>query len=83
MWSWRGWRRSDVFSAPGEEAAFRVVPDGSFPCLHTKELTRLLLERMELQVEGRITDEGMIDLVGEDAGIVIGRYGETLKPWNT
>jgi len=68
-----------LFGLLGKKLRFRVVPDGSFPCLRAKELSRLLLERMELQVEGRITDEGMIDLVGEDAGIVIGRYGETLK----
>lgn len=38
-----------------------------------------LLSRMELSVEPVVGDEGNINLTGEDAGIVIGRYGETLK----
>jgi len=45
----------------------------SFPFL--KEL----LSRMELSVEPVEDDEGNVNLTGEDAGIVIGRYGETLK----
>ena len=38
-----------------------------------------LLSSMELSVEPVIGDDGNINLTGEDAGIVIGRYGETLK----
>lgn len=38
-----------------------------------------LLSRMELSVEPVMGDEGNVNLTGEDAGIVIGRYGETLK----
>lgn len=45
----------------------------SFPFL------RDLLSRMELSVEPVWDEEGNINLTGEDAGIVIGRYGETLK----
>ncbi|GAB6280207.1 MAG: KH domain-containing protein [Thermovirga sp.] len=45
----------------------------SFPFL------RDLLSRMELSVEPVMDGEGNVNLTGEDAGIVIGRYGETLK----
>lgn len=38
-----------------------------------------LLSRMELSVEPVAVGEGNVNLTGEDAGIVIGRYGETLK----
>lgn len=38
-----------------------------------------LLDRMDLSVEPVTGDGGDINLTGEDAGIVIGRYGETLK----
>ena len=38
-----------------------------------------ILDRMDLDLIPELTDDGMINLVGEDAGVVIGRYGETLK----
>ncbi len=38
-----------------------------------------LLARMDMSVEPVAGDGGNINLTGEDAGIVIGRYGETLK----
>ena len=38
-----------------------------------------VLDKMDLDLIPELTDDGMINLVGEDAGVVIGRYGETLK----
>ncbi|MDO9509482.1 MAG: RNA-binding cell elongation regulator Jag/EloR [Thermovirgaceae bacterium] len=38
-----------------------------------------LLTRMDLSVEPVVGEDGNVNLAGEDAGIVIGRYGETLK----
>lgn len=38
-----------------------------------------VLERMDLDLIPELNEDGMINLVGEDAGVVIGRYGETLK----
>ncbi|HAK40421.1 MAG TPA: RNA-binding cell elongation regulator Jag/EloR [Synergistales bacterium] len=48
-------------------------PSGPIPFLEE------LLRKMDLSVEPVMTDGDNIDLAGEDAGIVIGRYGETLK----
>lgn len=44
-------------------------------CLYVNEI----LERMGLDLVPELTEDGIIDLVGEDIGIVIGRFGETLK----
>lgn len=38
-----------------------------------------ILGKMELDLIPELNDELMINLVGSDAGVVIGRYGETLK----
>jgi spoIIIJ-associated protein len=34
---------------------------------------------MDLDLIPELNEDGMINLVGEDVGVVIGRYGETLK----
>jgi spoIIIJ-associated protein len=34
---------------------------------------------MDLDIEADFRDDGIVNLSGEDAGIIIGRYGETLK----
>lgn len=48
--------------------------------LRSRDLLNEMLELMELDVSTEIDEEGSrINLSGEDAGIVIGRYGETLK----
>lgn len=38
-----------------------------------------ILDKMELDLIPELSEDGMINLAGEDAGVVIGRYGETLK----
>ena len=38
-----------------------------------------ILEKMDLDLVPELSGDGMINLVGEDVGVVIGRYGETLK----
>jgi len=50
-----------------------VPPAGTLPFLEG------LLERMGLSVEPEVTGPDSIDLNGEDASIVIGRSGETLR----
>ncbi|MBP7079400.1 MAG: single-stranded DNA-binding protein [Synergistaceae bacterium] len=49
------------------------LPAGTFPFLEG------LLERMDLTVEPEVTGPDSIDLNGEDAPIVIGKSGETLR----
>ncbi len=44
-------------------------------CLFVNEI----LERMDLDLVPELTEDGIIDLVGKDIGIVIGKFGETLK----
>jgi spoIIIJ-associated protein len=62
----------------GKRLKVRAVPRFPLPVLRARDRSRDLLALMELDVEGALSEEG-IDLSGEDAGIVIGRYGETLK----
>lgn len=38
-----------------------------------------VLDKMDLDLIPELSEDGMINLVGEDVGVVIGRYGETLK----
>lgn len=38
-----------------------------------------ILAKMDVDLVPELDDEGMVNLVGEDQGVVIGRYGETLK----
>lgn len=38
-----------------------------------------ILEKMELDLIPELTDDGIINLVGEDTGVIIGRFGETLR----
>lgn len=44
-------------------------------CLYVNEI----LDRMNLDLVPELTEDGTIDLVGEDIGIVIGKFGETLR----
>ena len=45
----------------------------------TYKFVNEMLDKMDLDLIPELTDDGIINLVGEDAGVVIGRYGETLK----
>ena len=68
-----------LFGLLGRKLRVEVVPRGPVRQLKVRRFAGDLLSRMELDVQPRITDEGLVNLEGEDAGIVIGRYGETLK----
>lgn len=38
-----------------------------------------ILDKMELDLIPELTEDGIINLVGEDTGVIIGRFGETLR----
>jgi spoIIIJ-associated protein len=38
-----------------------------------------ILEQMGLDLIPELSEDGIINLVGEDTGVIIGRYGETLR----
>lgn len=38
-----------------------------------------ILEKMDVDLVPELEEDGIVNLVGEDQGVVIGRYGETLK----
>ena len=68
-----------LFGLLGRKLRVEVAPLAAPGLLKVRRHARELLSRMELEVQPEITPEGLLNLVGDDAGIVIGRYGETLK----
>lgn len=68
-----------LFALLGRKLRVEVAPLAAPGLLKVRRHARELLSRMELEVQPEITPEGLLNLVGDDAGIVIGRYRETLK----
>jgi spoIIIJ-associated protein len=56
-----------------------LLPSGDLELLKAKCLLSGILEKMGMDVGIRVSEEGILNITGTDAGIVIGRYGETLK----
>ena len=56
-----------------------LVPAGDSDILKAKRLLSEILERMDMDVVIEVQEDGVLNLTGADAGIIIGKYGETLK----
>ncbi len=56
-----------------------LFPSGDLEILKAKRILSGILEQMGMDVEIRLGEEGLLNITGTDAGIVIGKYGETLK----
>ena len=67
------------FGLLGANLRVEVRPFAPLSYIKSCHLLNDILERMDLDLVPELTDDGMINLIGEDAGVVIGRYGETLK----
>lgn len=67
------------FGLLGANLKVEMRPFAPVSYIKSCHLINKILERMDLDLIPELNDEGMINLVGEDAGVVIGRYGETLK----
>ena len=57
----------------------RVRPFAPASFIKSCHFVNEVLEKMDLDLIPELNEDGMINLVGEDVGVVIGRYGETLK----
>ena len=57
----------------------RVRPFAPVSFIKSCHFVNEVLEKMDLDLIPELNEDGMINLVGEDVGVVIGRYGETLK----
>jgi len=57
----------------------QVTLSGELHLVKARKFLKELFSRMDLDVIPEVAEDGSVNLVGDDAGIVIGRYGETLK----
>ncbi|HCA41167.1 MAG TPA: single-stranded DNA-binding protein [Aminobacterium sp.] len=67
------------FGLLGRKLRVEVWPVAPLCVLKGEEVATDLLSFMNLSVTVDGSEEGVLNLSGEDAGIVIGKYGETLK----
>ncbi len=68
-----------LFGLLGSTYKVEVAPFAPVSYIKSCRFVNEILDRMDLDLIPELTDDGIINLVGEDAGVVIGRYGETLK----
>lgn len=68
-----------LFGLLGSTYKVEIRPFAPISYIKSCHFVNEVLDKMDLDLIPELTDDGMINLVGEDAGVVIGRYGETLK----
>lgn len=68
-----------LFGLLGSTYKIEIKPFAPVSYIKSCHFVNEMLDKMDLDLIPELTDDGMINLVGEDAGVVIGRYGETLK----
>ncbi|MDD3515706.1 hypothetical protein SDC9_46572 [bioreactor metagenome] len=67
------------FGLLGRKLRVEVRPVAPLSALRGKALVARLLDMMDLHITPELADDNRINLTGQDAGIIIGKYGETLK----
>lgn len=67
------------FGFLGRKLTVEVRPVAPLFLLHGKKMVDSILSLMDLDVKSSELNDQFINVSGEDAGIVIGKYGETLK----
>ncbi|MCE5201318.1 MAG: KH domain-containing protein [Synergistaceae bacterium] len=68
-----------LFGLLGSSYKIEVSPFAPVSYIKSCHFVNEVLEKMGLDLIPELNDDGTINLVGEDVGVVIGRYGETLK----
>jgi len=68
-----------LFGILGKKIRVRIVLASDPQLLNARRFVEKLVEMMDLDIEADFQDDGLVNFSGEDAGIIIGRYGETLK----
>jgi len=67
------------FGFLGRKLTVEVRPVASLSLLKAKNALKDIINRMDLDAEVSSLDEITLNISGQDAGIVIGKYGETIK----
>jgi spoIIIJ-associated protein len=68
-----------LFGILGKKMQVRIALPADAGQLDARGFVGQLVEMMALDIKADFRDDGIVNLSGEDAGIIIGRYGETLK----
>lgn len=68
-----------LFGLLGSSYKVQIAPFAPVSYIKSCHFVNEMLDKMDLDLIPELTDDGIINLVGDDAGVVIGRYGETLK----
>ncbi|EHM10216.1 putative RNA-binding protein [Thermanaerovibrio velox DSM 12556] len=68
-----------LFGLLGKKLKIKVAPKGPLEILRVRRCALDMLALMNLDIKASISEEGLVNLEGPDSGIVIGRYGETLR----
>ena len=68
-----------LFGLFGKKMRVRLTPIAPLPLLRAQQFVSELLGLMQLEATPQRVGADTLDLVGDDSGIIIGRYGETLK----
>lgn len=68
-----------LFGLLGSMYKVEVRPVAPISFIRSCHFVNEILDKMDLDLIPELTEDGIINLVGEDVGLVIGRYGETLK----
>jgi spoIIIJ-associated protein len=68
-----------LFGILGSSYKVEVSPFAPVSFIRSCHFVNEMLDRMDLDLVPELNEDGTINLVGEDVGVVIGRYGETLK----
>ena len=68
-----------LFGLLGSTYKVEIAPFAPVSYIKSCHFVNEMLDKMDLDLIPELTDDGIINLVGEDAGVVIGRYGETRK----
>ncbi len=68
-----------LFGILGKKIRVRIALATDPRLLDARNFVENLVEMMGLEIETDFQNDGTVNLSGKDAGIIIGRYGETLK----
>lgn len=68
-----------LFGLLGSTYRVEIRPCAPLSYIKSCYFVNEILDKMELDLVPELTDEGIINLVGEDTGVIIGRFGETLR----
>ncbi len=68
-----------LFGFLGTKFKIEARPVAPLAVLNSTYFLNALTARMEVDIRAVLSEDNVIELTGDDAGIIIGRYGETLK----